>query len=480
MSIFLLLRNILLTASVILSASLSLPAFAGETKSVDAVLIIDSSGSMKKTDPLRLRIPAAKLFVSLLLTNDRIGIVSFSDAGKTLINLSEAKNKSARNRLFRAIDKVNSLGLHTNIYDGIKKGFDILESPSSNEKMLILMSDGQMDTGDTNKDKSLISDLKTTLLPEISKAGVKVYTIAFTEGSDQALLEDIALKTGGSYKLAKTDKDLHIVFSSIFEKIKSPDTLPLKDNSFMVDQDVREMTLLITKKDPGTAIAITDPSAKKLTAKKHSPDTQWFESNTFDMITMNQPAAGQWNIKFNAEEGNKVFIVTNLNLSSSFNQNFVNQGANLKIDAWFEKDNEVLKLKEVLEHIKISANVKTPDGRITELMLSGSGAAGNIIPPDGVYSAQFQVDQAGDYVIRLTAGAETFKREKEFTFKALKSPETKPAAIAAPKKTETKKENAFSWTSVLIKLGIINITVIAFVMIVYFIKIFFIKIRKRK
>src|SRR5512135_3111867 len=59
-----------------------------EDQGSDIVLLMDSSGSMKKTDPGNYRKDAARLFISLLGADDKIGIVSFGDSAKTLIPLT--------------------------------------------------------------------------------------------------------------------------------------------------------------------------------------------------------------------------------------------------------------------------------------------------------------------------------------------------------------------------------------------------------
>ena len=80
-------------------------AYAATRPGIDAVLVMDSSGSMKTTDPQKLRIPAAKLFISLLGKDDRVGVISFSDDGYPVIGLTPAHTKQDQARLFRAVDK---------------------------------------------------------------------------------------------------------------------------------------------------------------------------------------------------------------------------------------------------------------------------------------------------------------------------------------------------------------------------------------
>ena len=53
---------------------------ANQTMPIDLVLAIDSSASMKETDPSKKRLDAARSFISKLdPTRDRIWIVSFDD-----------------------------------------------------------------------------------------------------------------------------------------------------------------------------------------------------------------------------------------------------------------------------------------------------------------------------------------------------------------------------------------------------------------
>jgi hypothetical protein len=437
------------------------PGEADSRNDIDAVLIMDSTGSMKETDPLTLRIPAAKLFISLLRDDDRVGVVSFSETARTLATLTRTATASGQKRLFKAVDVVNSRGQYTNIYEGIKKGFEVLESSPDRERMLILMSDGQMDLGDKGREEALLSDMKNLLLPEIRNAGVKIHTIAFSDYSDQKLLEEIATKTGGFYRLAKSDQDLHLAFSSIFEKIKSPDMLPMKGDSFSVDRDIQELILLITKKTPETAIIISDPHAKQYSAQKHMPDIQWFRSTVFDMITVKQPVSGAWNVKFSSGEGNKVFILTDLKLLSSFNRDVVTQGSTVKIDAWLEKDKALLRTKDVLEHIKLSAQIKPPDGTIVTLPLSGDGANNDTAARDGVYSGQVRVEQVGEYSIQLIAEGETFKRAKTYICKVV-APD-KPAAVNTPVQRKEKEEEGLRWSPVLVRFGWVNIFAVTLV-----------------
>lgn len=456
---------LILLSCLLLVSFLSFQVSAEDGKGVDAVLIMDSSGSMKKTDPANLRKAAARLFISLLRDNDRAGLVSFSDEGRKLSDLTESADIQNRMKLIKSLEKITSTGKYTNIYDGLQKGYELLKPSANKERLLILMSDGQMDLGDKAKEDSLTREMQAVLLPELKKAGIRIYTIAFTEFSDRALLEDLALKTGGSFKVAQTDKDLHLVFTSMFEKIKSPDALPIKDNAFQVDRDINEFTLLLTKKAPQTRLVLKDPEGKEHKAGRKAAGVEWFESGAFDMVTVKDPAAGLWNIKFSAEQGNKVFIITNLKLLSSFSKTAVEQGKPLKVEAWLTKDNELLKTKEILERVKISVNIKTPDGKEVAAPLHDDGTNNDTTAGDGVYTLGFPVEQPGEYNLTLTAKGETFMREKVFVFNA-KTPVAVVVKTVVDEKSVGEKKKEFSLypagsISLILAVAVILLTVLS-------------------
>ncbi|HSW64834.1 MAG TPA: vWA domain-containing protein, partial [Dissulfurispiraceae bacterium] len=110
----------------------------------DIVLLMDSSGSMKKTDPRDYRKEAAKLFVSLMQERDNISIVSFGDSATVLAPLTPGGKKD-RSALFSAIGKITSREMTTNITDAVRLGFELLNKSKRQNRIMLLMSDGQID-----------------------------------------------------------------------------------------------------------------------------------------------------------------------------------------------------------------------------------------------------------------------------------------------------------------------------------------------
>ncbi|MGC2062071.1 MAG: VWA domain-containing protein [Thermodesulfovibrionales bacterium] len=440
-------------------------AVDSDTQGIDAVLLIDSSGSMKKTDPKSYRKPAAKMFLSLMGEQDRISIVSFSDSAEVLADLTGTDRKDGLQRLSRAVDLVHSRGAHTNLHAAVEKAYDLLKQSSRKQRLIILMTDGKMDLGDPEKDRVLAAELKTKLIPDIRRNNIRIHSLAFSDQSDQELLREIARLGDGSYLMARSDRRLHLYFVSLFERIKSPDTIPVLNDSFVVDDSVREMTIMITRKSAGTSVIVVSPSGGELTARNHDQKIQWFESPLFDMVTLMNPDRGKWTFRFNAQEGNKVFIVANLKLLTSFNSFFATKGHPLKIDAWLEREKDQLNVREILDQVVMKGIITLQDGRRIELKLADGGTGGDVTAQDGICTAMFQPLEIGDYTLQIIAEARTFKREKEFRFTVIEpmiDPDQKAqpqsAAVETPPPIQdTGQEEAVNWVMVIAKFAAINL-----------------------
>ena len=440
---------------------------------IDVVLVMDSSGSMKKTDPLSLRIPAAKMFISLLDANDRAALISFSDRSYPVSYLAPLDSEGNKAALLTAADRITSRGLYTNLYEALKGGLDVLSMGGKTERpgIIILMSDGMMDTGDADEDRRLTGRIENELARALMDNHIRVFTIAFTEQSDTGLLRKISKRTGGFFNLALTDKDFHMIFASIFENIKSPDMLPVTGNGFFIDKSIEEVTIIANKGSPDTKIRLNSPGGQSYTynKKKEGADIKWFVSNNFDMITIKNPAEGRWEILFSTGENNKVYIITDLSLRTNFDRLYVAYGKPADIDVWLEKDGQPITEEDILEKIDFYIELTLPDGKTMKLKAFNRG--------NGMFQRRIASFSEGDYRLRIVAKGMTFERQKLFVFNvpgpkeaadelppAVRSGEKKaeetdkpPAEMQPEKNGETEKEEYVSWKTLIVRFLIINI-----------------------
>lgn len=386
------------------------------SRGVDAVLIMDSSGSMAKNDPRKLRVPAAKMFMSLLREEDRVGLISFSDNGYPVLRLTSPQ-PGRMPRILGAANKVSSKGVYTNIHAALSKGIEMLDKhgKAGQEKMLVLMSDGKMDVGNRQEDERLTAEVRNEITTALKEKGIKVYTIAFTESSDVELMRHLADQTTALYRLAQDDEDLHEVFSAIFETAKKPDMLPVEGGEFTIDDAIEEVTLVASKQQAGVRVFLQTPDGRKLSAKSPGKNIKWFSSHHFDMITIRNPQPGAWKL-LSTSGKNRAYIVTNMSLHHNSQALKFQRNSDMVVEAWLEEDGKLLDREAVLTGTEFYLVIEDPSGSKAEFNLFDNGEYGDRKAADGRYSNTLAYENPGSYRLSLRAIGETFKREKTINF----------------------------------------------------------------
>lgn len=396
-----------------------------EKNAVDAVIVMDSSGSMKKTDPDSLRKPAAKLFLSLLNEQDRASVMSFSDNGYPITYLNTLNTEQNIALTLNATDKISTKGIYTNIYAAVERAYQILASDKSERApMIILLSDGKMDVGDDEKSASLSQQLIESTVPRLTEAGIKVYSIAFTENSDRELLTQLSESTGGFCKVAQNDEELHLAFTSIFEESKKPDMLPLTENTFLVDESIKEITIVASKSGPDSKIFLESPDKTRIDASVNDKAIKWFISDTFDMITLRKPATGEWKILF-SDNNNKAYIVADMSMKSNFNFISENNIDKMQAQAWLEKEDSIVTESKILDSIQASIELVSPSDQVVKRQMGLALNDENLI---GKFISSYTPEEKGTYFATISLKSQTFERQKTFSFKAEGIPE-KPAVV---------------------------------------------------
>ena len=199
---------------------------AGQAAAVppsDVVLVLDNSGSMKKNDPEFLTNQAVREFVSRLDENTRLSIIIFDQDVRMAMPLTPISEQS-REQITKSLAQINYKGLFTDSPAAIERAIYELKNNGRPEsrKSIVFMTDGIVDTGNSEKDVEKTKWLRENLAPDAADAKIRIFGIAFTEDADFQLIQTLAQKTGGEYYRALQPKDLHGVFENIYSIMRQP------------------------------------------------------------------------------------------------------------------------------------------------------------------------------------------------------------------------------------------------------------------
>lgn len=340
--------------ALLLPASASALGKKHPPKINDLRVLVDISGSMKKTDPQNLRRPAIRLLAGLIPAGSRAGVWNFGRQVNMAVKIGKV-DQAWRELARRESEKISSVGLYTNIEDALRKASFDWNSPDPRyRRNLLLLTDGHVDISEAEaKDKASRQRIIREILPRLEKAGVRIHTIALSDNVDESLLSTLSSYTDGVYTQVSHADELQKVFMQILQQSIPMDTLPITDNVFKVDKGIHDMTLLVfnNSKQP---TRIATPDSQNWQEKTHPKTVSWYRDRGFDLITVNQPKAGQWKIQAPLDKSNRVVVATNLKLKVGELPAFLIQGDSLQVSAWLSQDNKPLSDKRLLDKFRFS------------------------------------------------------------------------------------------------------------------------------
>ena len=388
----------------------------------DLRIIVDISGSMKKTDPNNLRRSAVRLLAGLVPDGARAGIWNFGKQVNMSVKIGTVND--AWRKLARAESKrISSAGLYTNIESVMRKAsFDWKKPDPRYKRDIIILTDGHVDISKDDKlNKASRRRIIKDVLPAFEKAQVRVHTIALSDDVDESLLSTLSAYTDGLYKKANNADDLQKIFLQMLEQSIQLDTLPIKDNKFNVDASINDMTLLVFNKDKSRPTTIISPSNKKWNKKSHSNDVKWFSDEGYDLITITKPQKGEWKIQAPTDPNNRVVVATNLKLKLNEIPSYLLLGDALKITAHLEEDGKPLTDKRLLSKFKFVLNRDSEHSSERRYPLT------KLESDEFSYSVQFSAKfKEGNNELVIRAKSPTVEREIRHQFKVY----TTPAAIS--------------------------------------------------
>lgn len=398
--------------------ALSAQAVVDEGSVADARILIDISGSMKKNDPHNLRRPALRLLVGLLPDGARAGVWTFGQYVNMQVPLGQV-DKAWKERARAGAAKIGSPGQFTNIEDVIKRSMADWEgAPKKFQRHLILLTDGVVDIS-KNPAKNAASRKRIIqqLLPQLKKHGARVHTIALSERADHDLMQTLSGETDGWYEQVNDSAQLQRIFLRIFEKVGRPDTVPLRDNKFQIDNSIQEVTLLIFRSEGADVTQVITPSGKSFGAKDAPEKVSWHRDEGYDLLTISAPETGEWRVQAAMDPDNRVMVVTDLKMRSSELPSRFVAGERLIVSVHFTNQSKKITRKDFLDVIALQSEYIDANGAGEARPMFDDGQGADEKAGDGDFTLQVgEGVAAGTVELIIRAEGSTFQREQRQVF----------------------------------------------------------------
>ena len=319
--------------------SFALQAFADETNSdvitisseqqaqvMDTVIVMDNSGSMQTTDPVdastgeSIGTEATKMLISSApLNGSKMGIVSFSavlsDDEFRTSGLLATDNEETRDELLNIVDRIKENGRSggTNIPVGLSAAAQMLEASGTDNKAIILITDGENDPPRDTEDPWNNDDILSGL-----QIDYPIYVIGLSQGvesssvdSFQNYLELIAGSTERVFMLddvndiARTIQEIDAMIYDTGDIIE----VPIGTVSLDIPENVSacSVSFVSVENQDITIGSVEDPNGENR-ANDETVVTDISNTGSISTMTLQNPQQGVWNISVEGEEGDRVRV----------------------------------------------------------------------------------------------------------------------------------------------------------------------------
>ena len=380
-----------------------------------AIILFDISGSMLKNDPERLSQAAAKLFLALAGSQDMVGLVAFSDQGMPIMSPTPLHYRTLREWLQTQMDGLQFTGQTTNLAAALEAGLANFPTQQDNttRDLALLLTDGKLDLGPQRRaeEPAMLHHIRQTLLPQYKQRGIALYTIAFTEAADQALLQEMAQATAGEFRFIQSAKGLHQAFQELFQVARQAESLPLTDHAFLLDDSITEASLVVSKKAGQQPLSLITPSQERVNANSTHPGVTWTSTPAYDLVQFVEPAPGKWQIEGEEKAAASVALVghSTLRLQVHIDPVYCEVGEDIFIRAYLEDKEQRVQDLARLPGLTVLAEVTAPHGEISQLSLEPHDA--------GVFAATLPgLQEPGRYQVRVTATGSQLQRQLALAF----------------------------------------------------------------
>ena len=276
-------------------------------ENIAVILLIDTSGSMRTTDPQRLRETAARIFIDLLSPEDYLGLITFDHEANVVLPLQKVSS-SANKELFKEglSPQLEPRG-NTDFTKALKAAAEQFRQTDSGgaRPVAVLLTDGEPDPEPRRRGEALFMENYMQSLWETVGAfaleGYPIYTVGFGDGIDPEVIRKVSLDTKGEFYLLNEPAELLVSFfellgnlknrRSFIEEVYTLEAEGAVQFDFLVDEYTRQVNLFAVSPSAGQCVlSLTPPQGGGSGIAGLTVNNE----DNYSMAILHQPEKAYW------------------------------------------------------------------------------------------------------------------------------------------------------------------------------------------
>ena len=200
-------------------------------------------------------------------------------------------------------------------------------------------------------------------------------------------------------------------------------SIKLLQNRFRIDYEVDEITMVFFREFGAAPIVLVRPDGSKIyLANAEDEDVFWFDSSTYDMISIKNPMPGPWQAVGQILPESQVMVISDLALHAVSLPKIIFSGEILKQTAYLTNNGVPIDYAAFRDVVELSISLSSTNnpnfnnfGAKTEIIafFEDNGKGMDEKPLDGVFTGRFNLDIAdGEWIPTFTVSTPMFTREQ--------------------------------------------------------------------
>ncbi|WP_428982861.1 TIGR03503 family protein [Paraglaciecola aquimarina] len=200
-------------------------------------------------------------------------------------------------------------------------------------------------------------------------------------------------------------------------------SIELLQNRFRIDYEVEEITMVFFRKYGSSPIVLVRPDGSKIFQSTADGESIfWFDSTTYDMVSIKNPMLGPWQAVGNISPDSRVMVISELALHADKLPDVIFSGEILKQTAYLTNNGKPINyaaFRDVVELTISLASTNNPDynnfgaGSQIVATFQDNGKGTDEIPLDGVFTGQFNLSIAdGEWKPTFKVSTPMYSREQ--------------------------------------------------------------------
>ena len=333
---------------------------------MDIRVLIDVSGSMKKTDPNNLRIPALQVLTQLLPIGSKAGVWQFANTPKIIVPHGVV-NTQWQQQASIAAEQISSIGQFTDIGAALEAAsFNAQDQEQGRQLHIILLTDGMVDVSkDAAQNKRARTALLEPILQQYINVGARVHTVGLSHKADKVTLSAIAQGTDGLFEVAVEADQLLDIFLRALDNTVITQQVPVQqsEQSFLVQPGIESMTIVV-EKNGDEDIKLKDGNQRIFGRQQTLINQQWQSSATHDVIRIQNPIPGTWVLISDTATLKRINVVGQLQILLQQSHQNIKVGQRSYIDVQLANEQGNLLSAEQLQGFKLEVTMDNGDQEV--------------------------------------------------------------------------------------------------------------------